>query len=654
MIVAAKGKTHMSIIVLKCAVRKIISGKEPMIAEMTAASKYYNALVQIERGRRFTYAQIRSAAVPGLAEIDSALEQVDEWLGEHAGPDGQRGAIRDKRKKASAPREPGGKAHPTKQVDAQQELTEIDILKKWRKDASAIAKPLRKQFDEIVGLALTEHTRRSAALRTEWNAKDTDKHAKRRSDIQARESMLLDPEWPASWRELARLQETTDQLTSWVKEARLLMPGTYYAVQRRDFPTALKRPKPRPDGEPRRPKMRPSFSTKRMRRVGWDLNGITWGELIRGNHSDVTVTEHRQQGRNQRIVMSLRLRAEPRERLQADPSYYRPGCEEWRVVVDVVTRRKIPDDTVVSWAWLVPEETSRDKWDYSVQLTLDPVLPLIVRQRGIGTGNIDLCWTKDGSSLIVAHVNGEPLRLPDSVIPRMHASEGIRSAADKHFDVVRGEIVKMMLPDAIQKMIVGVEGWKSEERLRRVIRTMESMFPWIQTECRRWKEERLARKTDLFASREEVQIWANQSEYQATRDGAHMIWLALWRRKSIHLEQYGNGMRRHAMGHRREFYRITAAKLCTRFEFCEVGGAVNLAALALRDKAEDKPRELHQAARHNRQLAALHEFKDALKAAFGPERYFERSGDEENAAGARGNGKDSGKGEKLKSDEAAE
>lgn len=641
-------------IVVKCAVRKIISGKEPMLAEMTAASKYYNALVQVERWRRSEYARIRSEAVPGLAEIDAAYEQIDEWLGEHAGPDGQRGAIREKRRKASAPKEPGGKARPTKRVDADHELTEIDILKRWRKDASGIAGPLRKEFAGIVDPALEEHRRRSAALRASWGVKDTDKHAKRRSDIQARQSMRAEETWPASWRQLARLEETADELTSWVKEARLLMPGTYYAVQRRDFPTALKRPKPRPDGEPRRPKERPAFSPKRMRRIGWDLHGITWGDLVSGKHSDVTVVEHRQQGRNQRIILSLRLRTESRKRMPSDPMYYRPEGEEWRVSVDVVTRRKIPDDTVVSWVWLVPEETSPRKWDYSVQFTVEPTSPLIVRAPGVDVGNVDLCWTQDGDSLIVAKINGAPLRLPSSVVDRIHKSESIRGYSDKHFDVVRAEIVKMMLPDSIRKTLVGVEGWKSEDRLRRVIRAMEDVYPWIQTECKKWREERLAKRLDLFASREEVERWAIRPESTTPPAYGHLMWLALWRRKSIHLEQYGGGLRRHAMGHRREFYRITAAQLCMKFEICELGGAVNLAALALRDKAEDKPRELHQAARHNRQIAALYEFKDALKTAFGPNRYRERSGDDENAAGARDSENRARSREKQDGDRAAE
>lgn len=642
----------MSIVVLKCAVRKILSGKKLMLAEMQASAKYYNALVAIERWRRSKYAEIRSASVPGLGEIDAAYEQIDEWLGEHAGPEGQRGAIREKRRKASAPREKGGKARPTKRVDVERELTEIEVLKQWRKDASAIAKPLRKQFSDIVGPALTEHTRRSAALREEWGAGDTDKHAKRRADIQARESMLLEPLWPEAWRELAALDETNDRLKSWVKEARLLMPGTYYAVQQRDFPAALKRPKPRPDGEPRRPKQRPAFSIRKFRRIGWDLHGITWGALMNGGHSDVTVSSHRQQGRNQRIDLSLRLRDESRQRMPEDPEYYRPalGDEEWRVSVDVVTRRKIPADTVVSWVWLVPEETGPGKWDYSVQFTLKPTSPLIVRAPGVGTGNVDLCWTQDGDSLIVAKINGAPLRLPSSVISRLRQAEGIRSAADRHFDIAKEIVQKAMFPEAIRKMLAGVENWRSEGRLRYVVRALENRFG-SERIWRKWRDWRLQSKLDLLASADEVALWCMQN---GVTDNSRWVWLSFWRRKSIHLEQYANGLRRHAMGHRREFYRITAARLCTQFDLCEVGGAVNLAALALRDKAEDKPRELHQAARHNRQLAALHEFKDALKGAFGPERYRERSGDEKKVGGARGGGKTQENGSEEGGDAAAE
>jgi hypothetical protein len=67
--------------------------------------------------------------------------------------------------------------------------------------------------------------------------------------------------------------------------------------------------------------------------------------------------------------------------------------------------------------------------------------------------------------------------------------------------------------------------------------------------------------------------------------------------------------------------------LSTKVEKVEIA-PLDLASVALRDMPEAKAKELHQAARHQRVLAAPYELKEALKNAFGQDRYLERSGDD--------------------------
>ena len=146
-----------------------------------------------------------------------------------------------------------------------------------------------------------------------------------------------------------------------------------------------------------------------------------------------------------------------------------------------------------------------------------------------------------------------------------------------------------------------------------------------------WRTERLARKQDLHAPFVE---FAEFVAWQGQVVDVFACWLELWRSKDIHLEQMAEGTRRRAMLRRRELYRVTAARLSEQYETCSC--VTNLAALALRDKAEDKPKELHQAARHNRTLASTYELKEALESAFGRERF----GASPEAGGARDSGKD--------------
>jgi hypothetical protein len=99
------------------------------------------------------------------------------------------------------------------------------------------------------------------------------------------------------------------------------------------------------------------------------------------------------------------------------------------------------------------------------------------------------------------------------------------------------------------------------------------------------------------------------------------FWLSLWRYKNKHLRQMEQGNRDHATRARKDYYRVTAATLSQVFETVSYGGAVDVAALALRDKAEDRPpKELHEAARRNRVIAAVGELRECITYVFGRER----------------------------------
>jgi hypothetical protein len=411
-------------IVLKFGVRKITAGGAHAHAEMRAAHHLYNALVAVERWKRREYAAIRSRYVPGLAEIEDAYEQISDWIGEHAGRDGsERGGIREKRQKASAPKEPNGKPHPTKQVDDGDEKDIISQMKAWRSAASATSKPLRTQFSALTDRPDLEYEARTrgvpiawlekrAALRASENkydlkylielieASSRKTHAKGAANASVRAEMLNEP-WHEAWKDVARLEAAAHDLRVWIGDAHNLNHGTYTAVAD-DLIRAGKRPPPRPDGEPRKPRQRPAFSRRGLRKMGWQIQGgVTWSDILAGKCRYLKIDDMRPQGgsgHRWRATMQIRISQPDR-------------TNEW-VTLDVAVHRPVPDDTRITWVYLVPEERPGDRWEYSVQLTANPSEPLIQRAPGTGHAHVSLRWTQRGDTLEVADVNGVPLLLP--------------------------------------------------------------------------------------------------------------------------------------------------------------------------------------------------------------------------------------------------
>lgn len=633
-------------LVFKFGVRKLLSGTVEAHAEMRDAHYLFNCLVAVERWRRYEYAALRSRYVPGLSEVETAYEQLSEWIGEHAGPEGERGGIREKRRRATV-----ASGVPTKRVDADEQLDAISEMKAWRKAASEIAKPLRQQFNALVYAPRVVYEARTCDVPIVWIERRNQLTEirkptmdEKRELIELREAIterspkthtkgaanarvlgaMLQEEWPEAWKELARLDATAHELRRWVGDAHGLNHGTYTAVFDA-VERAGKRPPPRPDGEPRRPKQRPAFARSGpnggLRKIGWQIQKpTTWGDVLAGRCGYLRVSNMRPQGgsgHRWRATLGIRIGT------------------AW-VECDTAIHRPIPDDTRIRWVYLVPERRS-DKTDYSVQLTAEPTRPLVERAAGRGHVEVALRWTQVDDTLDIASINGTALVLPGGprgIVANLRFAESLRGVADRLFDEARTELVKRLpgLPSDVQERCATIAHWHRHAPLRDVAVALRALAS--RDVVLAWRTERLRARLDLHAPFTEFFAWSNA---RGVVD-AFSCWLELWRAKDVHLEQIAEGTRRRAMLRRREFYRVTAARLTEQFATCSISGAVDLAALALRDKAEDAPRELHQAARHNRVLAATHELKEALAHAFGRERF----GDAPNAGGSRASGKDAG------------
>lgn len=615
-------------IVLKFGVRAVTSGLNAACVEMRTAHHLFNALVAIERWKRKEYAAIRSRYVPGLGEVEAAYEQLSEEIGAaHAGPGGERGKIREKRQKATA-----ASGVPTKRVDDSAEQDAIAEMKAWRKAASEKAKPLRAEFNGLVGRAPLVYEARTRGVPIEWleererlaaageptagiveriEAGSMKTHAKKMANARVREAMLTEPEWHEAWKDVARMEAVAYDLRAWVGDAHTLNHGTYTAVAD-DVVRAGKRPKPRPDGEPRKPRQRPAFSSRGLRKLGWQIQGgIAWSDVLAGKCQNLRVTDvHPVGGSGHRWRANVGIRISTAER----------GVSEW-VTCDTVIHRPVPADTRVLWVYLVPEVHRDGRVDYSVQLTVTTTEPLIRRARGEGHAHVEFCWTKSSDTLCVARINGDPLCLPARIPERIRHAEHLRGKADLLFDQARVIALAYGLGDhrspvTLTRVILGMTAADAIEQGMRAMSKHAVATPGSLAAWHTWRDERLAQGFDLFAPLEEVRPWAAARDLDPTA-----FWLSLWRRKNKHLRQMEQGNRDHAKRGRTDYYRVTAARLSEAYETVSFGGAIDLAALALRDKSEDRPtKELHEAARQNRVIAAVGELRACLEYTFGRER----------------------------------
>lgn len=669
-------------IVIKCGVREILKNASDAHSEMRTAAYLFNRLVAVERWRRTEYSKIRSRYVPGLGELEHAYEELSDWIGAFAGAEAsKRGTIRRKRQVASAPKRKGGPAKPTRQVDAAEEISDIEIMKQWRKAAGDAMKPLREEFNTILdrvpvtyeartcGVAVERIEERNRlrklvsektteakellearaaldAITDEIDAVTPATHKKKVANARVLAEMLEEP-WHEAWKDCARLDAIAYDLVEWIGNMHNLNHGTYEAVQRAVV-AAGKRPPPRADCEPRKPKQRPAFSHRMYRKMGWQIQkGMTWGGVLAGKCRDLRVTDIRSHtGESKRATMAIRI-------TQPD------GKPATWVSVAATLHRPIPEDTKLAWLYLVPEERpgpvsgtpiekiedqkigrQGGKVEYSVQLTVEPTKPLIERAVGTGHVHVELRWTKSGRTLDVAAVNGKSLLLPmdgkHGLVEKLRFAELLRGHADDHFNTACEELAKQLLsmPQDIQDMCVNLKHWKRHEKLRRVSNTLAAKVPGNETlpVWNAWRHARVRKNLDLFAPYAEFEQWMRADTSPAF---VFACWLEIWRRKDEHLEYVAEGTKRRALKWRKNFYRNVAARLSEQYETCSLGGATNLAALALRTVTEDPDSGLPKEIRHNRFLAAPSELKEALMYTFG-----ERLRDSPDTGGARNSEKD--------------
>ncbi len=280
--------------------------------------------------------------------------------------------------------------------------------------------------------------------------------------------------------------------------------------------------------------------------------------------------------------------------------WLRVGSTEDRAPVwacwPMLMHRPIPNGSRIKRA-VVQRRLIGPREEWSVLLTCET--PEAARACGGGSVGVDLGWRQmPGGLLRVAMLEGsdghrEEITLPPEVLAGLLVPEGLRSTRDQNFEAVRGHagrpanderpalppcgLVKWLAenehPDWLREATATLAQWRSQSRLAALVL--------------RWRENRFDGDQATF---EELEAWRKQDRH---------LWL------------WETSQREGAQRARREFYRITAARLARRYERV-VLEKFDLRVIARRsgEAAEN------EVARKNRVLASVSQFRQCLVDAF--------------------------------------
>lgn len=667
--------------VLKYGVRSLVAHRDEAIEEMSKAHHYYNALLELRLRESRGYREIRSRYVPELATVEAELKEIQEQV------DSAYEAIRARRKRASAPTAPGEDASPQKLEATEEERAEIRRLKELRGQAAKRGRTLRPQFEALLKPARDAFDARTSGAPAELlaqiqeigrqlkEAKKTRKnpdvprlkaaldelkkrkksfgestHRKRAVNLRVRAEMMSEPEWHPAWKAVEQLRHEVHEESLRLRDESGLAHGAYIAVE-----GAVSQALETADFEPRFQRWDGG------RKIGLQFQpAMTGREFYAGGDTRLRVLKVEKSA-------STGKRSSSHEyALVALP--LGKGKAKSFVTAEVLIHRRVPDDALIKWAYLVPKRIGF-RMTYTLQLTAQLQAPMVAREYGDGEAIVRLGWSREPGNgedrgIIVATVNGEPVKLHARAYSAMLLARALRGAADKHFDHAREQLAAWAksnkdAPEWLVEALGGVHQWRNHGKLAVIAkRWVEPMGDRVKDLWFEWRAHRDSTGSDYHEEQPAALAEWLTGKGVASPSDQMGIWLEWWRRKDQHLIQWAADTDTKARRRRKNDYRVAAAQLAERY------GRVAIMELDLAEAAERKTPdrdadELHQQARYQRTCACPSEFKESLAAVFGPDRFREikreRSGDAPDPGGAR-NDDDSAenKGDDVASDKAAE
>lgn len=308
--------------------------------------------------------------------------------------------------------------------------------------------------------------------------------------------------------------------------------------------------------------------------------GMPWEELFGGRDTRIQVEPvppeaWREKGRRRRARM---CRTVARLRIGTNPD----RTPRW-LVVPFWMHRPMPAGARVKWVFLQRRRQGL-RWRYTLLFTVElPSEQILEPAPPIACG-IDIGWRLTQHGLRVAYLVGEDGHEEEVILPRswldaMQKVDRLRSIQDVQFNEMRDALAAWLkdreIPDWLRQETETLPQWRAASRLARLAEL--------------WSERRFEGDEAIFQ-----RLWA-------------------WRRQYRHLYEWMSELRANLLGHRREIFRVFAARVAKRYRFACVE-EMDLREVAMLGEAES-PTDVPAPPRYYRAVAAPSVLRQCLASA---------------------------------------
>lgn len=562
--------------------------------ELRKQRAYKKKLAEIVNASGARWREINREHDEKLAEIEDRIKEIEALLEEI-----------DKEAKKHRVKVRGRPDQPEKKAEKKNLLADKKVLRAEERAIKAALKEKLEPYD-----LLYEETVEQRGGATLGNA------ALGRLQREVQLEMIANPDIPALWRDRAQCNLDRKRAELAARAESDLHHGSYLFVEK-----AIEASVKKNRGAPIRANLDAlALGTQVLRPASCEIEPLpasTWDTRSGRRHAYAHVRLW--VGRAERFVRDAQgavVRDEQgNSRLEPNPAR--------SVAMSIIQARPLPPGAKVTWAYLVPQRRA-ERTRYHLQLTIDVPVPEAPAARRFPRVAVDDGWRvmPDGSirvGYVVSDTEHFEIRLPPKFIKDTRFYESLGSIRDKHFDqarpriaLVRDWLLRVAPSDpatlAFAKEMEFVHQIRSCARARRAVERLihghwgkdEAAARWLA-----WRQERLRADLDLL----------DDPSFLDEPEEAHLAWLQRWAQKDRHLAVWKSGGMERLRLHRREIYRVAAARLAARYETVIVEGS-DRRELARRPEATSKDTIAEDKMQSIRVIAAPSELVMALKNAF--------------------------------------
>jgi hypothetical protein len=268
--------------------------------------------------------------------------------------------------------------------------------------------------------------------------------------------------------------------------------------------------------------------------------GLDWSEIGNDTQLQIHDAPDPRAGRRAGHRKILRLR------IGSGGTSRQPIWAEWPLTL----HRALPEGARIKRATVTRWRRDCRRWEWRLQLLLDVSACASSKKRpSEGACALNLGWAKTDRGLRAGYVVGQDgqrteIVLPASILERLDKANAIRAQRDQNLDALKAQLSAWLadhpLPTPPEDAVAG--SLKARADHLHAWRAPERFFSLAQA----WKQQRF------------------------DGDAVGYELLEAWRYRDEHLQRYEAGMRRGALGHRREIYRMIGAELATRYRMLVV------------------------------------------------------------------------------------